>query len=75
MDLRIVGKISGLMTKTQESDSKTNSFTSAEGYATNKGVASKHIGKSTWVFIPDTTLPPSPIVRSQGSQSFLINYR
>jgi hypothetical protein len=63
---------SGLVNKTQESVSKAQSFTSAAGCATVKGLLSKHTerrGKSTWVFIPDATLPPSPIGRSQGSQS------
>jgi hypothetical protein len=32
----VIGKISGLMNKTQESVSKANSFTSAEGCATYK---------------------------------------
>jgi hypothetical protein len=37
-----VGKISGLMSKMQESVSKANSFTFAEGCATDKGLVSKH---------------------------------
>jgi hypothetical protein len=63
------------MNKTQESISKANSFTSAEGCATNKGLVSKH---TEWevhsVFIPNATLPSFPIGRSQDSQSFSINY-
>jgi hypothetical protein len=39
---QVVGKISGLMNKWQESVSKTNSFTSVEECATDKDLVGKH---------------------------------
>jgi hypothetical protein len=57
--------------KTQELVSKAKSFTSTEGCDTDIDlIVSTLSRKSTGVFIPDATLPSSPIGRSQGSQTF-----
>jgi hypothetical protein len=63
---QVVGKISGLLNKMQELVSKAKSFTFAAECATDKCLVNKPPRwKSSHVFIPDTTLPPSPIGRSQ----------
>jgi hypothetical protein len=67
MRLQVVGKISELMDRAQESVSKANSFTSTEIVQPTKvWYGSTPSGLSVWAFIPDTTLAPSPI-GSQGS--------
>jgi hypothetical protein len=64
------------MNKTQKSVSKAKSFTSAEGCATDKGLINKHserevpLGFYSWW---NTAL--FSYCSSQGSQSFLIDYR
>jgi hypothetical protein len=42
MSSQVVGKISELVNKTQESVSKANTFPSAEGFANSKGLIRKH---------------------------------
>jgi hypothetical protein len=52
-----------------------NSFTSAEGYATNKSLVSKHTEWEVHLgFIPSATLPHTRIGPHLGSQLFAIGY-